>query len=168
MNSKSSNPNKATVIKASYDLQKKVGKGPIEDAVIKKSQTLIERNEVDFVPVARDILDRLKQAIEETRNPHHSFEEIKQLFTQPVMELKANAAIFHYSLVGSLSNVMLGFLENIRVIDKDAVEIVRAQHESLEAIITRKLSGDGGATGQALVKELQGACDRYYNKKFGK
>lgn len=159
---------KANIIKATYDLQRKVGKGPIDEAVIKKSQQMIDTNDVDFGPVALAILQRLNATIEEAKNPGRSFDDLKQLFIQPVMELKANASTFHYDLVGALANVMLGFLESIKIMDKDAIEIVRAHHDSLHAIIIHKVSGNGGARGQTLVLELKNACDRYYNKQFGK
>lgn len=159
---------KVNVIKANYDLQKKVGKGPIDESTIKKSQTLIDSNDVDFAPMALAILERLSNRIEEAKDPNRSFDDLKELFIQPIMELKANAPIFHYHLVGALANIMLGFLESIKVMDSDAIEIVRAHHNSLHAIVVRKLSGNGGAAGQTLVAELQNACDRYHKKRFGK
>lgn len=160
--------NKAITIKASYDLQNKVGKGPIDEATIKHSQTLIDTNNVDFGPHALAILQRLKDALDQAKYVGNSFDDMKAMLIKPVMELKANAAIFHYDLVGKLAAIMLGFLENIKIMDADAIEIVRAHHDSLHMIVVRKLSGDGGAAGQALINELQQACERYYNKKFGK
>jgi hypothetical protein len=84
------------------------------------------------------------------------------------MELKANAATFRYSLIGNLANIMLSFLESLTVMDKDAIEIVKAHHSTLHMIIVRKMTGDGGEGGKQLQKELQQACDRYYHKRFGK
>ena len=159
--------NKANIIKANFELQKKVGKGPLDEAAIKFSQSMIDSNGVDFGPLALLILDRLKEALEQAKDPHRTFDDMKDIFTKPVMELKANAAIFHYDLVGSLAAIMLGFLEHIKIMDADVVEVVRVHHTSLHMIIVRKLSGDGGEAGKALVNELQQACDRYYHKKFG-
>lgn len=159
---------KVNITKANFELQRKVGSGPIDEAIIKASQSLIENNQVDFAPVALTILDRLKEALEQANNPVNTLEDMKELLTRPVMELKANAAIFHYDLIGSLASIMLGFLENIKIMDHDAVNIVRAHHASLHAIVVRKITGDGGAAGESLVNELKMACDRYYHKKFGK
>ncbi len=159
---------KANIIKASYDLQKKVGSGAINSSVIERSQTLIDSNGVDFAPMALLILDRLKESLDEAKNPNNSFDDMKDKFTKPVMELKANAAIFHYDLVGQLAAIMLGFLEHIKIMDSDAVDIVKAHHATLHMIVVRKMAGDCGAAGETLVNELKLACDRYYNKKFGK
>jgi hypothetical protein len=157
---------KVNIIKATHELQRKVGSGPIDESVIKASQSLIENNEVDFAPVALVILDRLQDALKQAGNLANTLEDMKELLTRPVMELKANAAIFHYDLVGTLASIMLGFLENIKIMDRDAVEIVKAHHASLHVIVVRKITGDGGAIGESLISELKLACDRYYHKKF--
>lgn len=157
---------KVNITKANFELQRKVGSGPIDESVIKASQALIENNEVDFAPIALGILDRLQEALKQASNPANTLEDMKELLTRPVMELKANAAIFHYDLIGSLASVMLGFLEHIKIMDRDAIEIVRAHHASLHAIVVRKITGDGGTAGESLINELKLACDRYYHKKF--
>ena len=156
------------IIKATYELQRKVGSGPIDESIIKKSQSLIENNQVDFAPVAMIILDRLQEGLEQAKNPHNTMQDMKDILTQPVMELKANAAIFHYDLVGALASIMLGFLEHIKIMDGDAIEIVKAHHASLHAIVVRKITGDGGVAGETLKNELKQACERYYNKRFAK
>ena len=161
-------PNNAKIIKANYELQKKVGSGPIDESIIKTSQSMIDGNEVDFAPVAIAILDRLQEGLEQAKNPKNTMDDMKEILTKPVMELKASAAIFHYDLVGALAGIMLGFLENIKIMDRDAIEIVKAHHASLHMIVVRKITGSGGAPGESLVNELKQACDRYYHKKFAK
>lgn len=159
---------KASIIKADYTLQKKVGTGPIDERTIKSSQHVIDNNNVDFAPMALTILEKLDAALKRANDPSVTMEQMKSLLTVPVMELKANATIFHYELIGSLANIMLGFLETITTMDHDAYEIVKAHHASLHMIVVRKMNGDGGAAGKMLINELQQACDRYHHKKFAK
>lgn len=159
---------KANIIKANFELQKKIGSGPIDEAVIRNSQKLIDTNQVDFAPEALAILTRLEEGLRQAGNPKNTMEDMKDILTKPVMELKASAAIFHYDLIGALAAIMLGFLENIKIMDADAIEIVKAHHASLHMIVVRKITGMGGAAGNALVAELKHACDRYYHKKFDK
>jgi len=159
---------KANIIKADYTLQKKVGTGPIQESVIRSSQHVIDHNTVDFAPMALVILDKLDAGLKRAGDSSVTMEQMKSLLTVPVMELKANATIFHYELIGALANIMLGFLETITTMDSDAIEIVRAHHTSLHMIVVRKLTGDGGAAGKMLTQELQQACDRYHHKKFSK
>lgn len=160
-----SDGNKANIIKASYKLQHKVGAGPLDEEKVKESQKVIEENNVDFAPLALDILDRLNKAVQKAQTDNTNMSEIKAILTAPVMELKANAAIFKYALIGNMANIMLSFLETITQMDNDAVEIVKAHHNTLHMIVVKKMSGDGGAGGKMLLKELQQACDRYYQRK---
>lgn len=153
------------VIKANYVLQAKIGSGPLDSKTVEKCQKVIDNNDVDFAPLAIQFLDTLKKAIEEARQGNVNLEESIQTMTQPVMELKANAKIFKYDLIGNLANVMLSFLEAIKTMDKNVIEIVDAHHKTLTAIVTNKMKGNGGVNGKQLEQELKDACKRYFQSK---
>jgi S-adenosylmethionine synthetase len=157
---------KIQTYKANKILQQKIGRGPLDLAVIEKAQKAIENNKVDFAPLGLQFLTELEEAltnVEKTLN-EDKFEKQKQSLTGPVMELKANATTFHFNLVGNLANIMLSFLESIKKLDKDALAIVRAHHDTLKGIITKKMKGDGGKEGQVFIRELEDACARYHKK----
>lgn len=156
---------KAKVIKANYELQAKVGAGPLDERVVQECEKIIEENDVDFGPLAQEFLDKLKVAIGKARKKEVSTQEAVKLMAQPVMELKANAAIFRYNLIGNLATVMLSFLESLKEMDDNAIEIVDAHHKTLTLIAHQKMSGDGGEHGKVLEKELKDACLRYMKRK---
>lgn len=156
---------KARVIKANHMLQAKVGSGPLDERVVERCQEVMDSNEVDFGPLADEYLKKFSKAISEVNVGDKDIRQSIQDMTEPVMELKANAAIFRYTLVGNLANVMLSFLEAVTVLDQDVMQIVDAHHKTLSAIIAKKLQGDGGAYGKQLEDELKGACKRYFSKK---
>ncbi len=156
---------KGRIYKASKMLQQKVGAGPLNEDDIERMQMAMDSNNVDFAPLGQKFLDELAAALKRARTEDIHFEEKKKIITAPVMQLKANAAIFHYHMVGNLANVMLSFLEAIKDMDKDALDIVAAHHTSLNAILLKRMSGDGGEMGDLMVSELKDACARYYAKK---
>lgn len=162
------NKKQPVVIKANMKLQQKVGKGPLDEKTVKPAQNVIDKNEVDFVPLGLEILNKLELALQTSQTETVSLHTMKEMLTAPIMELKANAAIFHYTLIGNLANIMLHFLEAMAVLDKQAVEIVQAHHKTLHMIIVRRMTGNGGEAGKHLSMELQNACDRYYQKKYKK
>lgn len=153
------------IIKANYILQAKVGSGPLDNKVVEKCQQVIDNNDVDFAPLAKEFLDKLAEAIMRAQRDNENTREIIQEMSQPVMQLKANAALFKYDLIGKLANVMLSFLESVRAIDKTVIEIVDAHHKTLSVIILKKMKGDGGSHGIQLEQELKDACSRYLQKK---
>lgn len=157
---------KPKIHKASRILQAKIGSGPIDEATVEKCQDVIDNNDVDFKPLAEDYLDKLSKAMANIeQNPDLSVEAGIESLTAPVMQLKANAPTFQYPLIGRLANVMLSFLESIRMLDKDALAIVEAHQRTLQAIIQKEVIGDGGAFGQQMEEELKNACKRYFAKK---
>lgn len=161
-------PEKAKVYKANFMLQQKVGSGPLEQAAVERMQKAIDNNDVDFTPLGEQFLKQLEDAIAQARaSEGNDISAYREMLTSPIMQLKANAAIFHFNLVGNLANVILSFLEAVDELDRDAVEIIQAHHTTLNAIIKKKMKGDGGEIGAQMVKELKDACARYYAKKKG-
>lgn len=159
---------KARIIKADTTLQKKAGTGEVDQTLVVKAETVIEKNAEDFGPMATDFLNMLASGIQSAREGVVEEKHRIAGMTQPVMQLKANARMFKYDLVTSLANIMLSFLEHIKELDKDAIDIVDAHHKTLTAIIHRKMTGDGGASGKLLQTELEQACQRYMKSRQAK
>lgn len=156
---------KHRVIKAGLALQLKIGNGPLNPDTLERCEHVMQQNDIDFAPLAAEYLKLLEIGIEEARAKKIPKEKALSALTVPVMQLKANAATFHYPLIGSLANIMLSFLESIEVIDEDALNIVQAHHTTLKAIVSKKMSGAGGASGIAMQEELQKACARYMSRR---
>ena len=155
-------PPTLNVYKASKMLQQKVGAGPMDEEIIKKSQKVLDENDVDFTPLGLQFLGKLEHALKSANDESIDMKTRKQALTAPVMELKANAAIFKYNLIGTLANIMLSFLESTPSLDKDAITIVDAHHKTLHMIVVKKMTGDGGQQGEILIRELKDACARYF------
>lgn len=153
------------IIKASTMLQQKAGTGDVDVKKIEKAEHAIQNNNEDFLPISAEFLDRLELGVSRARQDGVSMADKIAGMTKPVMELKANARMFKYDLITSLANIMLGFLENIKELDNDAIDIVAAHHTTLKAIIIKKMKGDGGANGSLLKAELEDACQRYFRKR---
>lgn len=158
---------KTNIIKANRLLQAKVGTGEIDETRIAKSQAVLEGDRTDFAPMAREFLDRLEQALQAVPDQPQNIKVVIQPVIVEIMQIKANAAMFNYGLVGSLAGIVLNFLENLNGWDKDAHTIVEAHLKTLRLIINNGMKGDGGAYGAELTTELRDACQRYFSRKSG-
>ncbi len=158
-------PSKVKVTKADFMLQAKIGSGPLDERVVEACQKVMDRNDVDFTPLAVGFLSELEKAIEDTKKGKLKTKEAVKAMTSPVMQLKANAATFRYELIGNLANVMLSFLESIKSLDEDVISIVEAHQKTLSAILAKKMKGQGGEPGKQLEDELKDACKRYFRRK---
>ena len=155
---------KFKIIKATRDLQAKAGVGDIPAERVLRSERVIERDETDFSQIAGNFLAALHDAIQRARGAAGEPDKLIQDLVRPVMELKANGRMFKYDLIGTLANIMLGFLEHIKELDSDIIDIIDAHHKTLDLILRKRMMGDGGANGAMLKSELENACARYFTK----
>lgn len=150
--------------KASKGLQIKAGVGDFTPDKLLKADRVIEENTVDFQEIASDFLLTLLEGIKKARAGAGSSHELIGNLVRPVMSLKAHGKMFKFDLVTSLADIVLGFLEHIRELDADVIDIVEAHHRTLSLIINKGIRGDGGGSGPMLKAELNDACRRYYSK----
>lgn len=145
-------------------LRKKVGTGGIDPFILQTAEEFINSNQTDFTPYAEKILERMAEAVKEARGQDRTERDVIDAISEPIMELKANGAMFRYFLVSEVADVMLNFLENIAELNDDAFGIIEVHQKTLEVILKNKLQGAGGKEGQALAQELYDACNRYRKK----
>lgn len=166
MHDSSSNRN-AKIIKANRLLQAKVGSGNIDDERISKSQTIIESDSTDFAPMAQEFLNQLEKALTLVpKEPTNVKKSIQPIIVE-IMQIKANAAMFNYNLMGTLANIVLNFLENLDSWDQSTHDIVEAHLKTQRLIINNGMKGNGGEYGTQLTTELRDACNRYFARKSG-
>ncbi|MCB1531309.1 MAG: hypothetical protein KDJ35_00410 [Alphaproteobacteria bacterium] len=147
-------------------LKQKVGTGGLSDDILDKAQKLLENNSVDFQPLAEMYLASLMRGIETSqKTPDEDEEYLIALMLYPAMQLKANGGMFKYPLVTTMADKLIQFLEVIDAPDEEAVEIVLAFHTTIRAVVMGRISGDGGSHGRELLKALNDACTRYFEKK---
>jgi len=155
---------KVKVYQANKTLQARIGTGSLDEKAVERSQQVMDTNKVDFEPIANQFLKELGEAVKKARANPEAPNTVHDMAT-PVMQLKANASTFRYTLVTNLANIMLNFLEAVRKVDQDVVSIVEAHQQTLSLIVAKKITGDGGPVGKQMQEELQSACQRYFAKK---
>lgn len=157
--------NRPRIIKSLPLLQQKIGGGSIDVEQIDQMQKIIDATTVDFVPMARIYLDEMSRALKNARARTGGDNALISALIVPIMQLKANGAMFHYDLISILAKLVLDMLEEIDTLDDDILDIVDTQHQTFSLLISEAMSGMGGLKGAELVKELQEACLRYARKK---
>lgn len=151
-------------IKPPNRLREKVGFGGIDPTRLKKGQNYIAKNTFDFEPHAREFLKIMDETIRETKQGKISGAEALDKMSKPVMELKGNGGMFNYRLISEIADIALNFIENLNDLNEDAFVVLEAHQRALRVIVANKLTGDGGAQGRALAKELYNACNRFYDR----
>jgi hypothetical protein len=160
---------RAEFIRPPNVIKSKVGTGGLSEEILEKAQTLLEKNTVDFQPLAEMYLANLMKGIETAKAHEYDSdpEHVVSMMLYPAVQLKANGGMFKYELVTKIADKLIQFLEVIRHADIEAVEIVLAFYTTLRAIITGRITGGGGRHGTELLKALNDACTRYFEKHPG-
>jgi hypothetical protein len=156
--------NGVKIITPRHVLREKIGFGGIEPLVLERAEEFIKKNDVDYIPYAKEFFDKVDMAIETVRAKAARDRTAINSISRPVMGLKASGSMFHYALLTETSDVMLNFLEGLETLNDDAFDILAVYKKIISAIITGKMSGDGGKTGKLLTDELYSACHRYMRK----
>ncbi len=156
----------AEFIKPPNMLKTKVGTGGLSEEILSRAQDLLENNTVDFQPLAEIYLSALQKGIDfaASSSPYEDQEYIISRMLYPAMQLKANGGMFHYPLITRISDKLIQFLEVIEAADVEAIEIVMAFHTTIRAVVMGRVSGDGGRHGTDLLRALNEACLRYFEK----
>ncbi len=162
---KKKNSKKSRYIDPPNILRQKVGYGGIKPEILEDAESFISENNLEFVPYAEAMIGRLDEVITAIHKGDLSGEDAVNALIRPIMELKASGGMFRYILVSEIAGVVLNFLETVRCVDSQAMEIVGAHQNALKLIVANRLEGNGGKEGQALAQELHKACERYYRKK---
>lgn len=154
---------KARIMKASRLLEARVGIGPVDEAAVRRSQDIIDRQTLDFQPFGLEYVAQFDKACGEAEKAGDA--ATIQDMAVSVMQIKANAPMFGYQLAGNLASTMLAFLEMAGRPDRDVLDIAAVFSRTMMLVLKGGMAGDGGAHGGDLQKELRDACKRYFARK---
>lgn len=157
----------AEFITVPNNIKDKVGSGGLDMHIIAAAQKIIEKNDADFLPHAQRHLYALREGIRLTQTQRNRFDIDGLLATiaQPALQLKANGSMFGYPLITHIADLMIRFLEVVKDLDDDAMDVINGFGTALNAVIVGNMNGSGGEDGQNLYRALEEACQRYFNKQ---
>ncbi len=145
-------------------LKQKVGSGGLPPEIIAKAQQAIDDSKENFHPYAKTFIEFIDTMIDQSMNSDFRTHDQVTKMIYPIMQLKAHGGMFGQPLMSEISASALSFLENIYVLDDDAIDVLKVHYNALRPVSENKIYGLGGNAGQKLLTELYSACDRYYKK----
>lgn len=145
-------------------LKIKIGSGGLEEDILARAEEKLKDNTADFPEIAAPFLAQLRDGIEKAgrEGPNIKDERVFEALLYPVMELKANGAMFNYTAITELAARLIRFLEVITRLDQKALRIIQAFHDSMYLIIVKKLSGESTEETETLIRALNEACRHYF------
>lgn len=147
-------------------IKAKVGNGGLSEAIISRAQAVLEMHAEDFKPLAEIYLEQMRNGISNAKDIEGGTdkeEHIAQILF-PCVQLKANGAMFKYSLITQIADLFVQFMEVVERLDSETLEIADAFYTTIRIVVNGKITGDGGDQGKKLTEELNNACKRYFEK----
>ncbi len=152
------------IVKPKNTLKEKVGDGGFDAEDIKKAQTTIEENVVDFKPIATQYLSQIKKALADEQVKNHP-EKLYAILLDQLTQLRTQGSMFQYPAITLLTDTVVDLLDSLKKIDPTIIEIVQAYEQSAMVLIAQNIKSDQNKICQMLVKELNLVCKKYKEKQ---
>lgn len=136
-------------------------KGELPMALLEEAEQQLERATLDFTKWALEYLAQLsglcnEALLEPGRRVRH-FAEIHEL----ALELRGQGGTFGYPMVSHIGKMLFDLTGEGCREDDNSVEIVKCHVDAMRAVLREKLAGDGGKTGQAVLKGLRQSIKKF-------
>lgn len=151
--------------KADFELQQRVGTGTLDAEAVAKVQTFLDGVDVDVTPQLREHIDEIAKTLDEVKAISYDREQFLPVITRALMNIKGMSGMFHEMMVCRVSAFVLTFLEDVRKLDTDVAEIMRAYVKVSRTLLDLKIREETNPHGQSFLAEIRSACKRYYDKQ---
>lgn len=150
--------------KASAELQQKIGTGSVDTATLQRMQSYLDAVKIDVIPLLRERLVTLDERIAAARTVSYEREEFLNSILRPLMDIKSISGMFHWPVVSRISGFVLTFVEDVRRLDDNVLDIVDAHNRSVRLLLDRGTPEGSESHGTAFLTEIRNATRRYYEK----
>lgn len=137
-------------------LKLKVGSGGVDPQSIARAEAAVAELANSYLDWALEDLASLQKHLAAARaEPEEAGRHVQALF-QTAHDMKGQGATFDYPLVTQIAKYLCHYVEGR--LDRDSqpdLAVIAAHVDALAVILRQRMSGDGGAVGQKLSKELE-------------
>jgi len=149
-------------------LKQKVGTGGFNETTLAKAQDNLDKNDIDFRPMATEYVTLLSTGLAGIRSGEVKHDDAIDNVMYPIMQLRAQGSLFKYPSITKISHILIDCLETVTVVDKDVLDIIEGYKKSVQAMIALQIKDENNKAAKELCDALFGACERYEKIKPAK
>lgn len=146
-----------SVIKPPDTLSAKVtkgGPGAVDLAAIERAESVISSMANDYLDWVAEDLVKITRAQKELKdNRDDSKHRLDRIF-QIAHDMKGQGGSFGYDLMTILGNDLCRFIEGKETASDIDVEVIDLYINTMQIVISKRMSGDGGAAGNQVLSGL--------------
>jgi hypothetical protein len=151
------NNNTVNIIKPPDTLSRKVtkgGPGAVDLAAIERAESVIASMADDYLDWVEEDLIKISQAQADLKaNRDDSENRLDKVF-QIAHDMKGQGGSFGYDLMTILGNDLCRFIEGKETASDIDVEVIDLYIGTMQIVISKRMSGDGGAAGNQVLSGL--------------
>jgi hypothetical protein len=145
------------VIKPPDTLSAKVtkgGPGAVDLAAIERAESVIANMADSYLDWVEEDLVKITKAQEALKaNPDDPVDRLDKVF-QVAHDMKGQGGSFGYDLMTILGNDLCRFIEGKETVSKVDLEVIDLYIGTMHIVISKRMSGDGGAEGNKVLTGL--------------
>lgn len=156
----------ARIVKPENKLKKKIGTDVnihdiLKPEIIKGAQKVIEEKSDDFLTTAKEDMKLLEQYYAQLKAENGHNPELNKSMNNVAEQLRDRSGTFGYQLGSQVAKSLVHFCEEPHSNFEHFQIVCRKHMDSLQAIYTYNLTGDGGPQGKELIIGLKKLIKMY-------
>ncbi len=156
-------PNNSTVrfVQPPHQISERVsGGGDISDKMLARADAAVKRLSDQFTDLALNEIGKLDMLLKEAQaNPDKRPDIVRNIF-MVVHDLRGQGATFDYPLLTRIGSSLCTFTEKLEGSSDKELQVIGVHVDALKAVMTHKISGDGGPVGREIAKGLEIAVQK--------
>ncbi len=133
---------------------KKGGPGAVDLAAIERAESVIANMADSYLDWVEDDLVRITKAQEELKANREEPEGRLDKVFQIAHDMKGQGGSFGYDLMTILGNDLCRFIESKKSVSNVDIEVIDLYINTMQIVISKRMSGDGGAEGNKVLTGL--------------
>jgi hypothetical protein len=156
-------PNSSTAqfIQPPHQISERVsGGGDISEKMLSRADAAVKRLSDQFTDLALDEIGKLGTLLKDAAADLDKRPEIVRSIFMVVHDLRGQGATFDYPLLTRIGSSLCTFTENLDGSGDKELQVIGVHVDALKAVMTHKISGDGGPVGREIAKGLEIAVQK--------
>lgn len=130
-----------------------MGRGADKDAVLAQAEAAVAALSAEYRAWAEADLAKLRDTLAQLRRDPADTTALRRLYAV-AHDMKGQAATFGYPLLTRIAQALCRFLEDQPALGAHQLDHLALLVEAAATVLERRLEGDGGAEGHALLSRL--------------
>ncbi|MDP6805494.1 MAG: Hpt domain-containing protein [Rhodospirillales bacterium] len=131
------------------------GPKAVDPAALERAEEAIANLAGDYLDWVQEDIKKLEEALNALKASDGGDKDLLGAIFQVAHEIKGQGGSFDYDLMTQIGNQLCHFVENLAEAGAPETEVISLHVDALKLVFAKRMRGDGGQAGQALLRGLE-------------